>query len=213
MKFPQVSTPLQEIQPELGFDATVGAAVDPAPYHELHSAPASKSGPGLRLPSFAKLGIEAPHSAPLTGQIYAKSPLSLGSLTSTLPLPFDSDTVGGGVSDMCTSDDMSEQIERAQHPGPPHADGRTPSLLNASHHFVTTLTPPDDEGNITWNRIHQLTTGPLGTPALSSDLGESSAGEAVAGEASGVPQITVDNTDPSTDIPMWIDGAIQTMRE
>lgn len=209
----QVATPMQESQAELGFDAVVGASVDPAPNHELHSLSASKAGPGLRLPSFAKLGIEAPHSAPLTGQML-ESPVSLGSLASTLPLPFELDTVGGS-SESCSSSDMPE------HPGSsqpaqsqsPKVDIRLPSLPSPLHHFVTTLTPPDDEGNITWDQIRKLATDPLGTPAVDAGLAASNTEPAATGQASAVPQITIQNTDPNAVAPMWIDGAIQTMRE
>ncbi|GAB7356505.1 hypothetical protein MBLNU459_g7257t1 [Dothideomycetes sp. NU459] len=210
VKVTQVSTPLQETRPDLGFDAIVGAAVDPAPSHDLCPLPAAKSGPGLRLPSFAQLGIEAPHSAPLSGEMCTKGPVSLGSLSSCLPLPFEPESAAS-QSDMYPHDDGHEEIENQERSDGPKAAVRLPSVPNPLRHYATTLTPPDDEGNITWEQISKFAVGPLGTPALSSGLDASNSGEFATGDVSGAPQIKIQNTDNSTYGPGWINEAIQTM--
>ncbi|KAG9738032.1 hypothetical protein KCU63_g22196, partial [Aureobasidium melanogenum] len=62
---PSIPTPAHEFeQPGLGFDTLVGARVAPAPTSPP-PVTSIKDSRDLRLPSFSKLGIAAPHSEPV----------------------------------------------------------------------------------------------------------------------------------------------------
>ncbi|KAG9539893.1 hypothetical protein KCU86_g23483, partial [Aureobasidium melanogenum] len=84
------------------------------------------------------------------------------------------------------------------------------------HHYVTTLTPPDDSGRITWEAITQFATGPMTSPMAASG-GLASATEASAAsesDGSAIPSINVQVSTPMEEPPRpWLKDAITIMLE
>jgi len=235
-----VVTPGMELQASLSFDAIVGADVDPAP-SDVMSSSSLKAGPELRLPSFASLGIAAPHSVSIPQRHPAQDLVSAGDALHSPSRSSPLDTIARPVD--AFGDDLCQRLghlERADSPsGHPTVPSSTPSPL---HHYVATLTPPDDNGRITWSSITKVATGLLNSPTATtptdmgtvlSDAGDASSIEppaaavaamdiaAIAGAAAvsttgpDEGESTTDtNSDSSlSETPAWLKPIIQAMRE
>ena len=213
---PSVLTPAYELERSdlLGFDKFVGTRVAPAPTSPLPLS-SSKVGSDLRLPSFAQLGIAAPHSEPPRRPSLARNPLCLGDPATALPQAvIESESVAALPVDHRVGDAVHEHVDTWQ-PDSEQPYTRDP-LHSPLHHYVTTLTPPDDNGRITWEAITKIATGPMNTPATETGgvpLG-SDAPTATAADTSGVPQIKFQASTPLGEATRpWLEDAIQIMRE
>jgi hypothetical protein len=213
---PSILTPAHEFeQPGLGFDTVVGVRVAPAPTSPLPLS-SLKDRRDLRLPSFTQLGIAAPHSEPVRPLLVRNPHPCLGDDDSTA-LPRVGGTIFEGntspVADLRVDDAVFDHVDACQPESSPTVQPRAP-LLSPVHHYVTTLTPPDDTGRITWEPITQFATEPITTPMAASAI-QASGPEASAApnsDASAVPVIT--RTNPIEDSPRpWLRDAITVMRE
>lgn len=210
-KSPHVKTPLEEMQPTLDLGAVVGAAVDPAPNNPLSPQPAVKAGQSLRLPSFAQLGIAAPHSEQSYFQeLKPSNPLSVGGLLEPLPLPIDPDTTSSS-SRMNGSGGSLECIGGLPLLGSPKAHVRVPPVQSPLEHFVTTLTPPDDEGNITWASILKVGAVAMDTPAADSGSVAAFVGDSQAERSSNTQQSSANIDDTAESNADWLQDAINAM--
>ncbi|KAI4833537.1 hypothetical protein E4T44_09358 [Aureobasidium sp. EXF-8845] len=211
---PSILTPAHDFeQPGLGFDTVVGVRVAPAPISPL-PLPSLKDRGDLRLPSFTQLGIAAPHSEPIRPLLVRNPHPSLGDNNSTA-LPRVGGTVSEGYtrppSDPRVDDAVFEHVDACQPEFSPAVQPRAP-LHSPVHHYVTTLTPPDDTGRITWEPITQFATEPITSPMAASAIPASGAEASAAPnpDASAVPVITRSN--PVEDSPRpWLRDAIKIM--
>ena len=241
VKHEDVVTPGMESLAPLSFDAIVGADVDPAPSDVMLSS-SLKAGPELRLPSFASLGIAAPHSVSVPQAHLASDLISGGgdmlhsssrsSHLDTIARPADA-----FVEDLCQQVGHLEQADSLS--GHPTLPSSIPSPL---HHYVANLTPPDENGRITWSSITKVATGSLDSPTATtptetgmvlSDVGDApstgvptaavtapnmvasadAAAISVTGPHEG-EQTTDTNSQPSpSETPAWLEPIIQAMRE
>lgn len=214
---PSIVSPAHELtQPGLDFDTIVGARVAPTP--TTPPPPSSlKAGSELRLPSFAQLGIGAPHSErePVRRPSLARNSIHLGDgLPPSLPQAgaIDFESVTTLPADH-RADHVHEHVDTSQPESLPHAQSRVP-LHSPLHHYVTTLTPPDDNGRITWESITKIATGPMNTPV--AELGTLPADSEVstAADAAGVPDINIEASTPMEETPRpWLTDAIKVMRK
>ncbi|KAL1306244.1 hypothetical protein AAFC00_004334 [Neodothiora populina] len=235
VKHEDVVTPGQEIMSQLplSFDAIVGADVDPAPSDALSLPSSSKAGPALRLPSFASLGIAAVHSNPELHLSHDR--IERGELLPMLPQS-SVPNVGATSDDFLSDSAPLEQIEvfrqSVQSPAVRTIASPLPSPL---HHFVTTLTPPDENGRITWEAIAKAATGSMDSPTTEPNIAaadieateDSATDSVVAAESNSepatysVPAISVSDdiaTSASViadlsiaDTPSWVDPVINAM--
>lgn len=227
-----VITPGQDLLlPPLSFDAVVGADVNPAPSDALSLPSASKTAPPLRLPSFASLGIAAPHSRLISKE---HSTHDRGHLSRSLPQQPSVSDIAAAPCDTSSSDDLP-QLDSLGLVDSPSARSIVPTL--PLHHYVTTLTPPDENGRITWESITKFATGPMNSPStdLSGNLScasETTPGPPAGASAAAVANVTAtatpfsatvvgedgvanDCTSDSSpaDPPMWLKPVIEAMRE
>lgn len=170
-----VVTPRQELHMPLSFDALVGADVDPAPKDAL-SLPSDIAGPALRLPSFTRLGINItananananqamPDQHPAPDHMLARDDLS------HFPPQQTSEPGTGASYDPFSGDDLIEQVVALQQKldSPGVSSFMSPLPSPAFQHFVTTLTPPDENGHITWEAITKVATGPMNSSSTES---------------------------------------------
>lgn len=178
VRLDDVPTPVQELQPVLSFDNIVGAHVNPAP-NNTQSLLQAKMGSGLCLPSFSKLGIAAPHSESPPQRHPVQDPASRGDLSRALAHPLDFQD-GAYPSDQTLDDTLHEQVESTQQAVSPSVHSKVPPLHSPLHHYVTTLTPPDENGRITWESITEVAPGPLDSP--SPELSGMATSEAASSE-------------------------------
>ncbi|KAK6005173.1 hypothetical protein QM012_007952 [Aureobasidium pullulans] len=215
---PSISTPAHEFeQPGLGFDALVGARVAPAPTSPPPLT-SLKDSRDLRLPSFTKLGIAAPHSEPVRPSLTRNPhPCLGGDDSAALPRV---GTVALGEKTKLPADHSVDDVllghVDAIHPESSSTVQPRAPLHSPMHHYVTTLTPPDDSGRITWEAITQFATGPMTSPMAASG-GLASAAEASAAsepEGSAIPSINVQVSTPMEEPPRpWLKDAITIMLE
>lgn len=216
---PSLPTPAHEFeQPGLGFDTLVGARVAPAPTSPP-PVTSIKDSRDLRLPSFSELGIAAPHSEPVRPLLVRNPhPFLGGDDSAALP------QVGAGALGENTKIPADHHIDDALlghvdafHPESSSTVQPRAPLHSPMHHYVTTLTPPDDSGRITWEAITQFATGPMTSPtAASGGLASASASASAASESDGsaIPSINVQVSTPMEEPPRpWLKDAITIMRE
>lgn len=213
---PSTFTPAHEVeQPDLGFDTLVGARVAPAPTSPLPLL-SQKDPRDIRLPSFTQLGIAAPHSEPVRPLLVRNPHPRLGDVDAAAEV-----RVGGTVCGINTrsspnrrgDDAVFDHVNACQPKSSPAVQPRAP-LHSPVHHYVTTLTPPDDTGRITWEPITQFTTEPMASPvAASGDLASGAeASAAPQSDGSALPIIT--RSSPIEESPRpWLKDAITIMRE
>ncbi|KAH0268356.1 hypothetical protein KCU91_g9459, partial [Aureobasidium melanogenum] len=215
---PSVATPAHEFeQPGLGFDTLVGARVAPAPTSPP-PVTSIKDSRDLRLPSFSKLGIAAPHSEPVRPLLVRNPHPCLGGDDSAA-LP----QVGAGALGENTKLPADHHIDDALlgpvdafHPESSSTVQPRAPLHSPMHHYVTTLTPPDDSGRITWEAITQFATGPMTSPmAASGDLASATEASAASeSDGSAIPSINVQVSTPMEEPPRpWLKDAITIMLE
>ncbi|THW30036.1 hypothetical protein D6D25_05934 [Aureobasidium pullulans] len=211
---PSIVSPAHEFeQPGLDFDTVVGARVAPVPTSP--PLPSSRDPADLRLPSFARLGIAAPHSEAIRPSLVRIPHGCLGGDSPSLP---EVGTVDLGantnlLTDHHVDDAVYEHVDSFQPDFSHTVQPRIP-LHSPVHHYVTTLTPPDDTGRITWEPITSFATGPTTSP-MTEGRGLAAGGDAsTASEAdgSGIPSIKVEASTPMEDSPRpWLNDAIQIM--
>lgn len=212
---PSVSSPAHEFeQPGLGFDALVGARVAPAPTSPPPLT-SIKDSRDLRLPSFSQLGIAAPHSEPVRPLLVRNPHPCLGGDDSAAVPRVGSVALGEKTklpADHHVDDALLGHVD-ALHTESSSVQPRAP-LHSPMHHYVTTLTPPDDSGRITWEAITQFATGPMNSP-MAAGGGLASAAEAASdSDGSGIPSINVQVSTPMEEPPRpWLKEAITIMRE
>ena len=191
--------------PQTDMDMIVGGAL--APMHFTPPAmPRSKTGPGLRLPSFEALGIAAPHPERF-GQ-FGLDGTWIGAPQEAMREPLaeeDAELVdmfarlGGGKLD--------------PPDGVPSKAGRR-GTSTPVRHYVTTLTPPAEAGEINWQSLATVSAAPLDSPATDPGLNQSftasaqaSPGAAATGSA---PSIIVDE-ELLDEHKAWVRGAVRTL--
>jgi hypothetical protein len=213
---PSILTPAHEFeQPGLGFDTVVGVRVAPASTSPL-PLPSFKDRRDLRLPSFTQLGIAAPHSEP-TRPLLVRNPHPCLGDDDSAALPRVGGTVSGEntrpPADPRVDDAVFDHLRACQPESSPTVQPKAP-LLSPVHHYVTTLTPPDDTGKITWEPITQFATEPTTSPMAASGVLASGAEASAApkSDASTLPVIT--RSTPFEESPRpWLRDAITIMRE
>jgi hypothetical protein len=212
---PSILTPAHEFeQGGLDFDTVVGVRVAPASTSPL-PLPSLKDRRDLRLPSFTQLGIATPHSERTRPLLVRNPHLGLRDDDSAA-LPRVGGTVSGEntrpPADPRVDDAVFDHLGACQPESSPAVQPRAP-LLSPVNHYVTTLTPPDDTGKITWEPITQFATEPITSPMAASGVLASGAEASAApkSDASAVPVIT--RSIPSEESPRpWLSDAITIMR-
>jgi hypothetical protein len=181
-------------QPEFAFDTLVGARVAPTPM---------SLGPELRSPSFARLGIiSAPHSEPICRPALARNPVLAYARAGAVNLEPDTKL----PADPSAGEHVTEFSSIVQPSVPLHSP---------VHHYVTTLTPPDDNGRITWDSMTEFPTGHMISHATESGAlmsGNESSSASTAGSAP--PAINIQCSTPMEESSRpWLRNAIQIIRE
>jgi len=213
---PSVFTPAHEFeQPDLGFDTLVGARVAPAPTSPLPLL-SHKDPRDLRLPSFTQLGIAAPHSETVRPLLVRNPHPRLGDDDSAARSQFDGTVFGENArpsADRRVDDAVFEHVNARQPESSPAVQPRAP-LHSPVHHYVTTLTPPDDTGRITWEPITQFATEPMASPVTASGGLASGAEASAAPESDGSALPIITRSTPVEELPRpWLKDAITIMRE
>ncbi|TKX21866.1 hypothetical protein C1H76_5961 [Elsinoe australis] len=144
---PTVATPGEQFVPQPSLDTIVGANLLP------QTPPASnvdlKAGPGLRLPSFQKLGIANPHPD-------SPGPDTCVVVGSTIPRQRLSDPVPPSMASSLggmrleTLSDCSNPLTRALSLD---AEGDLPLPIQRRPQLIETLTPPEDKSAVLWNSL------------------------------------------------------------
>ncbi|KAI4718359.1 hypothetical protein E4T48_05424 [Aureobasidium sp. EXF-10727] len=213
---PSICSPAHEVeQPGLGFDALVGARVAPAPTSPL-PLPSLKDGRDLRLPSFTRLGIAAPHSEPVRPVLVRNPHPCLGDDDSSALPRVGTVTLGENTNppaDHRVDDALLEHVDAFHPESSPAVQTRAP-LQSPVHHYVTTLTPPDDTGRITWEPITQFATGPMVSPvaAIGGLASDAEASAAPIPDGSTIPSINLQVSTPLGESTRpWLSDAINIM--
>jgi len=181
-------------------DTIVGGAL--APVHtSAPQRPQSKPGPGLRLPSFEELGIASPHPDRFGQQCSidgaTEGPVSLPNVNGSFARGlFEMEATGNG---------------EAVQAGLDLIGGR--AIQSPVQHFISTLTPPAELGDMDWSSIAAVTNKPMESPATDSGNTMSS-GSGSGGQAEGgAPQPGMFPSSLLRDQPdSWLAGALQTLR-
>ncbi|KAI5253709.1 hypothetical protein E4T42_02808 [Aureobasidium subglaciale] len=196
-------------QPGLGFDTFVGTRVAPAPTSPQPLLP-SKVGEDLRLPSFAQLGIAAPHSESIRPLLVRNPHCCLG-VDNSAASSIDIGDKKGLTAGACVGDAMPEHVDAIQPVSSLSVQPRSPLHSPVHHYVVTTLTPPDDTGRITWGPVTQFAAGAMSSPVA---IGEGPAPgieapiASVASEST-IPAINVRGSSPLEEPPRpWLKNAI-----
>lgn len=217
-KLPSVSSPAHEFeQPGLGFDTLVGARVAPAPTSPP-PVTSFKDSRDLRLPSFSQLGIAAPHSEPVRPLLVRNPHPCLGGDDSSALPRVGTVALGENTklpADPCIDDDLLGHVDASHSNSSPTIRPRAP-LHSPMHHYVTTLTPPDDSGRITWEAITQFATGPMNSPMAASGVASGAEVSSAASDPDGsaIPSINVQVSTPMEEQSRpWLKDAITIMRE
>lgn len=202
-------TPPADCRSEPDMNLLVGGAL--APVHTSPpQRPQPRAGPGLRLPSFEALGIAAPH-----------------------PDRFDQQSLDGAMASAETilqplgvSHADSELLEAFQHlqahsvggasdVAPVKMGGR--AVQSPVQHFITTLTPPAEAGEMIWPSMTTVASAPMespstdpGHPIAPVELGQTGAGADAPGSST-APNIHV-HSDVDREDESWLDGALQALR-
>lgn len=204
---PAMTPPLTGV-PQPDMNIIVGGAL--APVHTaLPDHPQPKAGPSLRLPSFEALGIATPHpdrfgQSGLDGALTEPPRESMKEYLGTTVEDFELidifDRLGGGQS--------SPHADA----GPSKASGR--AVQGPFHHFVATLTPPAEGGDMDWQSIAKVSTAAM--PSPSTDLGtaairveDTQPGPDVS--ASGIGSNVVTDGLSVDESKAWVDGAVQAL--
>jgi len=197
-------------------NVVVGGALAP-----VHTAPPPrprrKAGPGFRLPSFEALGIAAPHPDRF-------EPLSLdGVVDEAVAEPVQHRTVDC-LAAPCAESDLLQAYRTARDaefdPKPElidllhsnHIGGR--AISSPVQHYVATLTPPAESGDIPFPSMTTVSHGPPASP--SAELGMSmmgtAAGAADAAVAGAGREPSVLISPPALDSDRtWIAEAVATL--
>ncbi|KAK3673316.1 hypothetical protein LTR78_006861 [Recurvomyces mirabilis] len=182
-------------------DTIVGGALAPvhttAPQHQQ-----SKPGPGFRLPSFEALGIAAPHPDRF-GQHFSSN----GAVEQPLALP------SVNTSPLCGPFGMESFAHTKEVKSGSDLIGG-PAVQNQVQHFISTLTPPAELGEMDWSSIAAVTNKPMESPATdpgnTMSLGSGGGGQAEGGAS----QQGMFPTPFLRDQPeSWLAGALQTLLE
>ena len=215
---PSVFTPAHEVeQRDFSFDTLVGARVAPAPTSPLPLL-SQKDPRDLRLPSFTQLGIGAPHSEPVRPLLVRDPHPRLGDIDAAAEPQVGGTVFGENTRPSANrrgDDAVFDHVNACQPKSSPAVQPRAP-LHSPVHHYVTTLTPPDDTGRITWEPITQFTTEPMASPvAASGDLASGAeASAAPQSDGPALPIITRSVPTPIEESPRpWLNDAITIMRK
>lgn len=199
----------------------VGGALAPVPM----TAPKPslpKVDPGLRLPSFEALGIAAPHPDRFGQQnldgafqdtalrVNMKEPLGHSPEDGDLVNAFA--TLGGG---------SSSNVNAAADLAVPKVGGRATNT--PVHHYVATLTPPAEGGQMNWNTMPTVSSAPMDSPA--TDPGAAASNHEASGASPVLPEAgsagTVVGSAPRTvpvmdsaiidDAEDWVENAVHAL--
>jgi len=192
----------------------VGGAL--APVHDVQPRPqTARVGPGLRLPSFQKLGIAAPHPDRLASTcadgVWTDSARAGTSEGGAMTYP----GVGETMLSQVASITGAEQHE-PPHQASPKATARPPNVPFAQ--FVQTLTPPAETGDPAWQpptigfSLASAAMDSSATPGAASSQAVSGGEDAVAVATSAVQNVTI-SAPTITGDRAWLDGAVQAIRE
>ncbi|EME83024.1 uncharacterized protein MYCFIDRAFT_203484 [Pseudocercospora fijiensis CIRAD86] len=160
----------------------VAGALAPVPSPPQPKEP-SRSGPGLRLPSFDALGIAAPHPDRFGSLSFSDDNMP-DCLGGAIAQPSDAKNPGDAIVDAfdslasCFSSALTERPQI--HPKLPPGLVRTPF-----HHDVATLTPPAEYGEPTWQSMASHSNPPMHSP--STEPGSVNTHHLEAGRASESP--------------------------
>ena len=212
-------TPLTNDMPEQSMDMIVGGALAPVPTSasRLSLPPTIRStGPGLRLPSFERLGIAAPHPDRVRGG----SLDSAIARTATEPM-LDSLSGPHTDSDLIRSfDNMRSTVSKRGEPSfNPPLKGSGRAIRSPIHHFVDMLTPPADTGDINWNTTTPVQNAALDSP--STDLGlpplpnipHTAPDDGTTAGLSTHLQTSEEESEEEWDVNSWAKGAIDVLRK
>jgi len=185
-------------------DTIVGGAL--APVHNAPPAkPHLKAGPGLRLPSFEALGIAAPHP-----DRFGES--SLDGTYSGAPRDAMRELLSQDDAELV---DMFARLGGGKLDPPdgvPSRAGRQ-GTSTPVRHYVTTLTPPAEAGEINWQSMATVSSAPLDTPATDPGANKSlmASAQASPGAAATGSAPSVIDEEALDEDKAWVRGAVHTL--
>ncbi|KAH9825950.1 hypothetical protein Tdes44962_MAKER03874 [Teratosphaeria destructans] len=210
--FKAVDTPpAADILLETGLNTIVGGALAPVHVTPPRTRSATKRGPGLRLPSFRDLGIAAPHP-----DRYGQPALD-GTFTDA-PNDTMEGPLGSSVGDAPLRNAL-EHLHLAQNPtsngsGADLTGGR--AVNSPVKHFIATLTPPEEAGDMKWPSLESVSSAPIMSPSMEHGHEPLGAGSALpaptAADSTTLAQRPREPAGPSRGGNSWIDGAVHTLR-
>lgn len=199
--------------PDPTMNMIVGGAL--APVHEPPPRPLSaRAAPGLRLPSFQKLGIAAPHPDRY-GQRCADG-VWTDSVRARSLEGMEAVYAGSGEAMLAQATTTgAEQYDQCEHTSP-KPTARPPNVPFGP--FVHTLTPPAETGEPTWqpptigcSLASASMDSPATDPGNSTSFTAAGGDSAVAAATSAVQNVTI-SAPIITGERVWLDGAVQAVR-
>jgi hypothetical protein len=185
----------------------VGGALAPVhitpPYQPHH-----KSGPGLRLPSFEALGIAAPHP-----DRYGHSSLdgAADQACDSLREPLGS---SGRDAELLHAFEglHADRDGASSKPVGDKTGGR--AVASPVHHFISTLTPPAEGGEMDWRAMTTVVSAPIDSPSTDPGHGavQASTPQTSPEPASSSAQAHSDSSASTPGAASWVDGAVHTLR-
>lgn len=213
VKTEPVMTPRSDDAVESSMDLLVGGALAPIKSNIAQSMPLPKQRPGLRLPSFERLGIAAPHPDRLAGMVSDDASSGVGAERAERPPVTSSgeDELGSVMKSVRIGSSM---IEDGLVRSPIRSNGCT--VQSPFQQYVSTITPPAEGEAPEWHAT--ATVQVVGMHSPSTDPGNvASSPEEIDPPVESVvvppiPSIEI-GAEPADDVdpPSWIDDAVKTV--
>lgn len=214
---PLLTPPLSDVSTP-GMNIIVGGALAPVD-HSQECRPITRTGPALRLPSFEALGIAAPRPDQ-SGDHGGDGTLDVAA-TETIcqdlwRAPYGDEALSAALEHTrITSNDRSVPFHSIC------AKGQRSVLQSPVHHFVNTLTPPAEIGELNWHSVAAVQTAALDSPSTDSGSVPTTSGDAPFNRTpvtttllshQPISNVTVHDADED-ERGAWIDDAIDVLGE
>ncbi|TKA34266.1 hypothetical protein B0A50_00246 [Salinomyces thailandicus] len=176
-----------------------------------------KAGPGLRLPSFETLGIAAPHPDRF-GQEGLDGALDLSPHLNMKDVPGSVEEPEGRGPENAELNDAFARLGGGKLAAPeapmPNNGGR--ATTTPVQHYVATLTPPAEGGEMNWHSMATVSLAPMDSPA--NESGAAAPTALSTRSASGAStrdnsSCSMEDSDFTGEAQSWIEGAVRALIE